>query len=64
VPTGPPLGPWEDQWARVCLALGRVESVYDGRPEPEGTAGAEYDVFTFFVSCRHVVDWIANDASL
>jgi hypothetical protein len=58
------MGSWIDQWQRVLLALDRVESVYAGRPEPEGTAGATYDVFTFFVTCHHLVDWLVSDATL
>jgi hypothetical protein len=58
------MGSWKDQWERVLLALSRVDAVYAGRPEPEGTAGATYDVFTFFVTCHHLVDWIVSDAAL
>ncbi len=36
------MGSWKDQWERVSLALSRVDAVYAGRPEPEGTAGATY----------------------
>lgn len=61
---GPAMGSWSDQWDRVQLGLARIEAVYAGRPEPEGTAGASYDVFTFFVNCHHLVDWIASDAKL
>lgn len=48
----------------MALGFARVEGVYGGRPEPEGTAGATYDVLAFFVSCHHLVDWIGSDASL
>lgn len=58
---GPPLGSWTDQWNRVQLGLGRVEAIYRGRPEPEGTAGALYDLFAFFVNCYHLCDWIDQD---
>jgi len=61
---GPALGSWTDQWGRVQLGLARIEDIYAGRPEPEGTAGASYDVFAFFVTCHHLVDWIASDAEL
>ncbi len=65
VPEGPPLGAWRDQWDRISLGLARIEHVYEGRPEPEGgTAGAAYDVFTFFVSCHHLVDWIESDETV
>jgi hypothetical protein len=58
------MGTWRDQWDRVVLGLDRIERIYTGRPEPDGTAGADYDVFTFFVSCHHLVDWIASDRAL
>jgi len=61
---GSALGSWTDQWGRVQLGLARIEDIYAGRPEPEGTAGASYDVLTFFVTCHHLVDWIASDAEL
>jgi hypothetical protein len=61
---GPAMGSWRDQWHRVELGLARIEAVYAGRPEPEGTAGASYDVYTFFVTCHHLADWLASDASL
>jgi len=61
---GPALGSWTDQWDRVQLGLARIEDIYAGRREAEGTAGASYDVFTFFVTCHHLVDWIASDAEL
>jgi len=63
-PPGPAMGSWKDQWERVLLAQGRVDAVYSGRAEPEGTAGATYDVFTFFVTCHHLVDWVVSDAAL
>ena len=63
-PPGLAMGSWKDQWERVLLALSRVNAVYAGRPEPEGTAGATYDVFTFFVTCHHLGDWIVSDAAL
>jgi len=63
-PHGPAMGSWIEQWDRVQLGLARIDAVYTGRPEPEGTAGAEYDVFGFFVDCHHLVDWIASDAAL
>ena len=61
---GPAMGSWRDQWDRVQLGLGRIRAIYAGRPEPEGTAGAYYDVFTFFIHCHALVDWIASDAKL
>lgn len=61
---GAAMGSWTEQWARVQLGLARLEAVYAGRLEPEGTAGVSYDVFTFFVTCHHLVDWIAGDATL
>ena len=62
--SGPPLGSWTDQWNRVQLGFRRVEAIYRGRPEPEGTAGALYDVFAFFVNCYHLGDWIEHDAGV
>jgi hypothetical protein len=60
----PPLGSWTEQWERVQLGLGRVEAIYRGRPETEGTEGARYDLFAFFVTCFHLCDWIENDPDL
>lgn len=64
VTSGPPMGSWIDQWERVKIGLGRTQAIYAGRSEPEGTSGAAYDVFTFFVNCHHLKDWIKNDVTL
>jgi hypothetical protein len=64
VTPGPPMGSWSDQWERVEIGLGRIEAIYAGRSEPEGTKGAAYDVFTFFVNCHHLKDWIKQDSTL
>lgn len=61
---GPAMGSWTEQWDRVQLGLTRIKAVYAGRPESEGTAGASYDVFSFFLNCHHLVDWIESDAAL
>src|ERR1035438_8802673 len=61
VQKGQALGSWREQWDRVLLALDRVEAVYAGRPEPEGTAGAYYDTYGFFLQCHHLKDWIRSD---
>jgi hypothetical protein len=55
------MGSWGEQWDRVQLGLARIQDVYRGRAEPEGTKGAYYDVFTFFVHCHHLADWIEQD---
>lgn len=43
-PPGPAMGSWKDRWDRVWLTSSRVDAVYTGRPESEGTPGATYDV--------------------
>ena len=63
-PPGPAMGSWVEQWDRVKLGLNRVEAVYAGRREDEGSAGASYDVFAFFVICHHLADWIENDPAV
>jgi hypothetical protein len=58
------LDSWRGQWRRVHIGLRRVENIYEGRQEPEGTAGAYYDVFAFFITCYHLADWIESDEDL
>jgi hypothetical protein len=64
MPSGPAMGSWGEHWDRVLLGLARVERVYAGCPEPEGTQGAYYDVFTFFLICNALSDWIENDPAV
>jgi hypothetical protein len=35
-----------------------------GSRKPEGTAGALYDLFAFFVNCYHLCDWIQQDSDV
>lgn len=50
---------------RVQLCLQRVEAVYDRRPSrPDGTAGAYLDVYSFFLHCLSLRDWILRDPNL
>jgi hypothetical protein len=62
--SGTSMGPWVEQWDRVELGLARIQDIYDGRAEPEGTKGAYYDVYSFFLHCFHLWDWIKNDAQV
>ena len=64
VERGPAMGSWREQWERVGLGFARVKAVYDGRPEPEGTSGASYDVLAFFLNCHQLVEWIRSDAEI
>ena len=50
---------WQKQWQRVEIALGRVLEIYEGR---EGdSAGALYDLHSFFLHCHHLADWLSTD---
>lgn len=62
--SGTAMGPWGEQWGRVELGLARIQDIYDGRAEPEGTEGAVYDVYSFFLHCFHLRDWIQKDSQL
>lgn len=58
---GSPLGTWHDQWSRVLIGLHRIEKLTKDRDPSEGTLGASFDVYGFFLNCYHLSDWIEND---
>ncbi len=50
---------WQKQWQRVETGLRRVVEIYEGR---EGdSADALYDVYSFFLHCHHLADWLSAD---
>jgi hypothetical protein len=54
-----PWWQWQKQWQRVELGLRRVEALYEGR---EGdSADALYDLYSFFLNCHELRDWLAAD---
>lgn len=58
------MGPWEDQWALVEVGHARIQSIEAGRPEPQGTPGARFDITGFFIACHHLAEWIQPDTRL
>jgi hypothetical protein len=46
------------------LQLPECEVVRTSREVLRIAVGAPYDVFTFFVTCHHLVDWVVSDATL
>jgi hypothetical protein len=58
------LGTWSEQWQRVQIGLHRIEQLTNGRDPSEGTAGASFDVYGFFLNCYHLSDWITHDDTL
>src|SRR6266542_220946 len=54
-------GQWHEQWERVQIGFRRVEAMYKGRREPEGSPEAVYDLYAFFMNALHLRDWLAND---
>jgi hypothetical protein len=50
---------WQKQWQRVELGLWRVEAIYEGRQGD--SADALYDVYSFFLNCHELRDWLAAD---
>jgi hypothetical protein len=54
-----PWWQWQKQWQRVGLGLRRVEAIYEGR---EGdSADVLYDLYSFFLNCHELRDWLAAD---
>jgi hypothetical protein len=51
---------WQDQWRRVEIGLPRIEAVYEGRSPPDSDE-ARYDLYSFFLNCHHLRDWLAAD---
>ena len=54
-----PWWQWQKQWQRVELGLWRVEAIYEGRQGD--SADALYDVYSFFLNCHELRDWLAAD---
>jgi hypothetical protein len=50
---------WSEQWKRVLIGLERLEAIYSGRPD--GSDEAVYDLYSFFLNCSHLRDWLAAD---
>jgi len=49
----------QEQWKRVEIGLGRVEQVYAGRSG--GSDEALYDLYSFFLNCYQLRDWLRAD---
>jgi len=52
---------YEEQWDRVKRWYQRFKDINDGKPH---TRNAEYevdDVYSFFINCYHLKDWIISD---
>lgn len=54
-----PWWQWQKQWQRVELGLRRVEAIYEGRQGD--SADALYDLYSFFLNCHELRDWLAAD---
>lgn len=50
---------WTGQWKRVEIGLERVKAIYAGR-DSGGSAEAVYDLYSFFVNCSHLADWLTK----
>ena len=54
-----PWWQWQKQWQRVGLGLRRVEAIYEGRQGD--SADVLYDLYSFFLNCHELRDWLAAD---
>jgi hypothetical protein len=54
-----PWWQWQKQWQRVEIGLRRVEAIYEGRHGD--SVDALYDVYSFFLNCHELRDWLAAD---
>jgi hypothetical protein len=54
-----PWWQWQKQWQRVEIGLRRVEAIYEGRPGE--SIDALYDLYSFFLNCHDLRDWLAAD---
>jgi hypothetical protein len=54
-----PWWQWQKQWERVEIGLRRIDTIYEGR-QGDSTE-ALYDLFSFFLNCYHLRDWLAAD---
>lgn len=58
------MGTWREQWRHVQIGLQRIEQLTNGRSPSEGTPGASFDVYGFFLNCYHLCHWITHDDTL
>jgi hypothetical protein len=54
-----PWWQWQKQWERVEIGLRRIDAIYEGRHGD--STEAVYDLFSFFLNCYHLRDWLAAD---
>ena len=54
-----PWWQWQKQWQRVEIGLRRVEAIYEGRQGD--SVDALYDLYSFFLNCHELRDWLAAD---
>ena len=54
-----PWWQWQKQWQRVEIGLRRVEAIYEGRQGD--STDALYDLYSFFLNCHELRDWLAAD---
>lgn len=56
---GDPWWQWQKQWRRVEIGLRRVVAIYE--EQPGDSDHALYDLYSFFLNCHHLREWLAAD---
>lgn len=52
-----------EQWERVGRWFDRFKAINNGREHTMPSEFYQDDVFSFFLNCYHLKDWIKNDPS-
>jgi len=55
---------WKDQWERLERFYKRFEDIDKGRIHNMESSNYEDEVYTFFIFCYHLKDWIKQDKKL
>jgi len=55
---------YEEQWGRVKRWYKRFQDINEGKPHTQDTDYYVDDVYSFFINCYHLKDWIIHDDTL
>ncbi len=55
---------WIEQYHRMMRWYKRISSIYQGVPHNTPSEYYQDEVYTFFINCYHLKDWICNDNAL
>ena len=54
---------YESQLERIKRYYKRFKNINNGRPHTDSTDYYMDDIFSFFINCYHLKDWLINDPS-